>query len=974
MDSKIFLQKFNSKKSVNTSEGLNTLLKGKRKLLPNSDVSEVVNQYDVYTSERKKCNKIRLTCQVNTICSNVLFNSITEVVKDEGSSGVSFINYGVLSGKTASTNTESTNTDVSNEIYFKSKDISFWKEDNVYQCTRDTQLTNFGYKYHCGIDIFNNHLIRSNTFKTVCEIGNDASKPENFNTIEDMMRNVSGETIKDWIYFPLSSGKASTQKDLHIYKYDDLYTYKECVEKRLISTFEGWVGFRNKPKIKSYKNYKDTKVMGIERPIMYLNGGDFVDMYPDRTLYSFVPKYNPYKNRAEKNWNYCLTYPSSSYTPSVDEEMPDFIDIIEPTNGALKAIYFNENTIADNGVRQLVIYSIAKHGLSVGDTVNIYNTINVTENGQTVPKTELVLTNAKVTAVADEFIFTVFSTVQLSKHWVELTKKEYETPNLTLELNVDPTSTAKTTFTFYNNKYFAEGKNNDTKYYVIDNTRYVNFDKNAQNISYKKVVNGIECDYYIRIFSKIPNFKFASGDTSSEYEIYRERESGETLIDIYQGSEYDFESHVSRLAFAKNSYSDDVGEIVFTDDIDISNLKDNLGRPLTSIYLTITKNNAGYKEWYGFDLHGSDDWNVSAITEDNVEFSHCFGRVTCGIETSIESRYDNSIKSINKINSVITGETGEPLGYNIDLINGDRDNYDSSSYDINSTEVWYKLDKHYYGDLCYYDNYNAVERSIQPIMHRFNTAQRESFNSQSDKYYEVFKYDEIISDDYDYTDDFKITSIKKTDCNARKEGYYYNPHYEIKIKTFDKIETAMPDFLTITKYNPYNYSIRFTSLENHYLSIGDKCVVYDTVNNTYYTCETISGYGDSYKTFTCQMFDEKNVLVSPMSVFNGKTILDFKVFKIDNLAVPSHAKILKDGTCRIIWRNVLNNGFNISDKTVEEYPFTNGAFYINKGINLYVKRQDPYRDWGLNSTDDIFGVEINTDKEDNYIKATDIEC
>ena len=68
MDSKIFLQKFNSKKSVNTSEGLNTLLKGKRKLLPNSDVSEVVNQYDVYTSERKKCNKIRLTCQVNTIC------------------------------------------------------------------------------------------------------------------------------------------------------------------------------------------------------------------------------------------------------------------------------------------------------------------------------------------------------------------------------------------------------------------------------------------------------------------------------------------------------------------------------------------------------------------------------------------------------------------------------------------------------------------------------------------------------------------------------------------------------------------------------------------------------------------------------------------------------------------------------------------------------------------------------------------
>ena len=516
--------------------------------------------------------------------------------------------------------------------------------------------------------------------------------------------------------------------------------------------------------------------------------------------------------------------------------------------------------------------------------------------------------------------------------------------------------------------------NNDVKYYVINETKYVNFDKGAQNISYKKVVNGIECDYYIRIFSKIPNFKFASGDTSSEYEIYRERESGKTLIDIYQDSKYDFESHVSRLAFAKNSYSDDVGEIVFTDDIDISNLKDNLGRPLTSIYLTITKNNAGYKEWYGFDIHSGETWNVSAITEDNVEFSHCFGRVTCGIETSIESKYDNSIKSINKINSVISGRTGEPLGYNVDLINGDRDKYDSTEYEINSTEVWFKLDKHYYGDLCYYDNYNAVERSIQPIMHRFNTAQRESFNSKSDAYYEKFKYDEIKSDDYDFQAALTIDKFDKLDCNAKKEGYYYNPHYEIKIKTFDKIETAMPDFLTITKYNAYNYSVRFTSLENHYLSIGDKCVVYDTVNNVYYTCETISGYGDSYKTFTCQMYNENNVLVSPIGVLNGRTIMDFKVFKIDNLGIPSHAKILKDGTCRIIWRNVLNNGLNISDKTVEEYPFTNGAFYINKGINLYVKRQDPYREWGINSSEDIFGMEINIDKEDNYFKAANIEC
>ena len=55
---------------------------------------------------------------------------------------------------------------------------------------------------------------------------------------------------------------------------------------------------------------------------------------------------------------------------------------------------------------------------------------------------------------------------------------------------------------------------------------------------------------------------------------------------------------------------------------------------------------------------------------------------------------------------------------------------------------------------------------------------------------------------------------------------------------------------------------------------------------------------------------------------------------MDNLNVPSYARVLRDGTCRIIWRNILNNGFNKSDDSVEEYPFTNGAFYINKRIDI----------------------------------------
>ena len=109
---------------------------------------------------------------------------------------------------------------------------------------------------------------------------------------------------------------------------------------------------------------------------------------------------------------------------------------------------------------------------------------------------------------------------------------------------------------------------------------------------------------------------------------------------------------------------------------------------------------------------------------------------------------------------------------------------------------------------------------------------------------------------------------------------------------------------------------------------------------------------------------------------NGFYLSDFKLFKIDNLDIPSYARILKDGTCRYIWRDVEQNGFSSTSSSVEEYPFTNGALYINKKIDIYVRRQDPYSEWGLYDNSDISGDESYTDiiTEDNYIKSDDIKC
>lgn len=1026
MNTKIFQQGANSKKSSNVNNGLNVRMGGKRRLLPMNDVAEVVSQYEQYQEERKNCETIRLTCQVNPICSNVLFNGITEVVRNEGSDTVTFLNYHL----------DNTNGRCFSGVTFKSQEMDFWGSGEMkYQGTdeiinslsittklekavtsnthynnasniqskdpyrefvnlyptnaiRDTQLSNSkcGFVYHCGLDFLNNHLIRSKTFKTVCKMPNTFKDYGAFNTIADLMRDVQGNKVVEKMAFPIEAGVSDNAKFvvLHLYEYDDILTFEEAVNQKLIKKYEGWVGFKNTAKIKSYEDFQDNKEMAIERPLMNYNAGDFIDMYPSRDLFSFVPKYNSWQKRIEKNWNYCITYPSSSFTPSSSAD--PFTDIIEYTDGinALKAIYFDENTMSDNGTSQLVIYSIAKHGLVVGDYVNIYKTYY--DSGTSADTSVVVLYNAEVKAVVDDWIFTVSSaSLQLSPNWVLLTNSD-KVAGAKLELSFG--SKIKEYDIDSSLKFFIDHSDPSKKYYIVNNS-YVNFDESTQRISYKKVVSDIECDYYVRIFSRLPNFKFASGDTSSEYEIYRNRDGGENYVTKYGKKDYEFDNHLSRLAFAKNAYSDDVGEIVFTDDISIANLHDNLGRPITSLYLTIIKNNKGYKEWYGYDVSDQDEWNVNMVNKysSDIEYSHCFGKITCGLETSEESMYDDDVKSIRSLSNVSDGSPR--VGYECSIINNNRE-YPNNKFRITNEEVWYDTDTNFYGDLCYYDNYNATEKHIQYIEHRVNTAQRESKNAKSANYFAKIFYDEIAKDDYDTQDSYEIsTSAIDDEANSRGEGYFYIPHYEIPIRTFDTLQSAMPDFLTIRSMSAISdttYEIHTS--QNHYLSMGDKAMLYDSELDVYYDLVALSGDTDAYKVFTCKVYSDKDGKETP--IYSGSSETDilkklssataniklsrYQLFKLDNIDCPNYAKVLKDGTCRVIWREVLNNGFNLRDETVEEYPFTNGAFYINKKIDLYMRRQDPYAIWGLYNEQDIAGDEMDVSNENSYSKEEDIEC
>ena len=83
----------------------------------------------------------------------------------------------------------------------------------------------------------------------------------------------------------------------------------------------------------------------------------------------------------------------------------------------------------------------------------------------------------------------------------------------------------------------------------------------------------------------------------------------------------DFSSSLNRLGFSKTIYGDDLSQIIY-DDVTIDGLRDNLGRELSVIYLTIVKTNYGHTEWY-------EDKNYKSPA---VEYSHCFGKIKSGFD------------------------------------------------------------------------------------------------------------------------------------------------------------------------------------------------------------------------------------------------------------------------------------------------------------------------------------------------------
>lgn len=826
-----------------TDNNLNININNNNKILPNEYIDYSLNETELYNTERANCNNVRINITINTICSNVLYNKATEIVYGEGTNYVNrFLNQ------------ENHLPSEVSYLYGRNKYESF------SQMIHDTQLTNNGYTYYCGLDILNNHILRNKTSKIISGVNTDKNKTNNFNTISDIIRNSKGDNLK-----PIR----------HLYDKKDIMSFTESLKKN-INEINGWFGFYNKTNLNVINN--DENNQSFNKVICGQDDNKFIQFCPSSDLFSIIPKYNSYKQREELNWKYYLVYPS--------ENIYDGFSFIDKDLKSLKILYYDDEYKTINGVNGMKIYSICKHGLNVGDLINVYT--------HTEGNTSKVLSNATVTEIINDFEFSINGVHKISDKYIDMKdslKEGYDMNEVS------------------SNVYTKDGK----VFYAINNKLCIDkFDY----LSFKKVVNGEEVYYYVRKFTKIKN-------------------DDESIPN----------SSIGQLAFSKNIYGDNLGEITYLDSININNYIDNLGRPLTSLYFILLKNNQGYKKWYSADYKA-----------DDVEYSHVFGKLSCGFKLS-DYTVPLSFALIDNNNSLqyenikcISNVKGFPKGIK-NTINGKDDN------EINVTE-----DEHFYGDICYFSNVDFSESIIDSSYYRFNTNQREYLgdeiqNVQNNPIGNVF-YEEIISSDYDdngfIVKKYPLKSLPNQQLNiVSPEGYYYKPLHEIKIKTYSnyvsKEEPYIYQKVNIEKYNEgleilqnkidgYDkYLIMHTDMI--YCKIGDDVIIIDE-------------HGVSHKSIVESVINKNCIIIGiDNTTFNYEQLPKCTLIR-KKRSTPAYAKIsIKDKM--YYWRNIIQNGFD-DYSFVEKYPYQNNSFYINRSINLFVKRQN---DGTINKmTNKIFGV------------------
>jgi len=215
-----------------------------------------------------------------------------------------------------------------------------------------------------------------------------------------------------------------------------------------------------------------------------------------------------------------------------------------------------------------------------------------------------------------------------------------------------------------------------------------------------RLIGGQESEYYFRLFKKVRtvNTNINNGVLENDdYEIYP-------------------------TAFASTVYRDEVCQFVINEDVETKDLVDNLGRPLSELYLTTVKTR--------------DFVNVNNPT---------FTPIKVGVEIGLVEGYDDiNIPDIRRLHENVGSLNVNP-----------QENPFLSPLPL-TTNVTIN-DNYFYGDAVDYNRFELIEYTIGRIGHRFNTTNRSRIHNP------------------------QTYNLPK---GPRLEGYFYYPHHLMKIRDF----------------------------------------------------------------------------------------------------------------------------------------------------------------------------------------------
>ena len=900
-----------SKTSVNNEFHTNVALSEESKILLGTELRGTIDEYKQYLAEKDASTKYNFIFTLDPVCTNVLFNTVSEIVYKEGSDDcIVFDQDGPSSGVTNA-----------NLLEYNAYHNKAENEMTRRQVIKDTSYSSADIGplvYHCGMDIFNNHILRNKDFVMVNKTAESGDTPF-FNTIEDYIRDYKGNQVQEIIpriftvsaeqYINVTGTTAS-----HLYLSDTVLSYKDSIRANIAES-DGWLGFFNKANLEypNYKNVSLNKVMNNNKV------GEFIDMYPDRSLYSFVPKYNKYRNRYENNWDICLTYPYKNIQNNATCRQYES-DGVGVTIEGLRCPINNDEVFYISGSTVIPRYK-------EGDTIWLNTTV---KHSFTVGSLVLATFIYKVNAVPSPIYHT----------W-------------------SPNSYIKITNVGLDGYDFAVEYSEISG--LIDNIP-TNDDVEIE-MRLRRCENGKPCKYYMRVFKKIPNFIGT--------EIYNKTYVTDEEVNKY--AHRDFNHTLNKMAFERTIYNDNKCQLIYNDPVDVKGLKDNLGRDLSEVYLTFVKRNKGREKWYGQKDYQSED----------IEFSHCFGKVTAGFDSPYWVD-DYNVHKLNGLNYNTEDGSGDiyemfpslsetlSIPRSPNALNNENGEGVVSGITIDGDDYLkkvYGLDDAFFGDLVEFSEYTLTERVLEDVYFRFNTEQRETLpnsggsteSGYTGEYANIY-YDKIVSDDQDTIFDNQQFQVEPEEYNKVKllstegqgvlkeihypanlypEGYYHKAHHKIQIKEWDdKIHQGNHIRLRYIVLS-INYDFAQQTSVITLKTIGD---FYIRPNDVLYLYKK----DDSHQTVkvVVDSVDPDDYRVIHFKLEGSMNFVNYVVYR-KNPAMPSWAYELNDGTGRYIWKEMKKEESIRSGSELYNSMFTNGTHYIHKNINFYLHRQDPTGENGL---------------------------